>query len=182
MFLEVAALLIHELGYEAVTMTAVAEHASASIGTLYDYFPDKLTLAQALAAQYAEEADEHWKELLGGPLTLERQDLADLFVEGALAFVRKRPAYLPLFGAPFVANRSPAARQHLRKTFADALRRLEPSLTSDRALIRAQVIVELIKALLAVCKQLASKDREPVTEEFKRLISFYISESGLTSR
>ncbi len=176
--LKVAALLIGELGYESVTMTAVAEHASASIGTLYDYFPDKLALAQALAAQYAEEADEHWKRLLDDSPTLKKKDLADLFVEGALAFVRKRPAYLPLLGAPFVAQRSPAARQHLRKTFADTLRRLEPNLTSDRALIRAQVIVELIKALLAICKQLAPKNREPVTAEFKRLIRFYISDSA----
>ena len=159
-------------------MTAVAERASASIGTLYDYFPEKLTLAQALAAQYADEADEHWKELLGGSLSFAEKDLADLFVEGALAFVRKRPAYLPLFGAPFVAHRSPAARQHLRKTFADALRRLEPGLPSDRALLRAQVIVELIKALLAVCKQTSSKNREPITAEFKRLIRFYIRDSA----
>ena len=176
MFLEVAARLIDEVGYDAVTMTAVAEQASASIGTLYDYFPDKQTLAQALAAQYTDEADKYWKQLLGGSLTLGKDNLGDLFVEGALAFARERPAYLSLFGAPFIASRSPLARKHLRKAFADALHRLNPQWTEDRALISAQVIVELIKAQLAVSKQVALKNRGIVTAEFKRLVRFYISE------
>ena len=175
-FLEVAAHLIGELGFEAVTMTAIAEHSHASIGTLYDYFPDKQTLAQALAAQYAEEADGHWKRLLEGASTLKKAALADLFVEGALAFARERPAYLPLIGAPFFYSRSAAARRPLRRTFADALRRLNPKLTADRAFLSAQIIVELIKGLLAVCKQIDPKDTDLVTVEFKRLMRNYLIE------
>ena len=157
-------------------MTAVAELAGASIGTLYDYFPDKQALAQALAAQYAEEADAHWRTLLSGSLPSGNDALADLFVEGALAFVSQRPAYLPLFGSPFVVFRSTAARQHLRRAFARALRRFDPDLTYDSALVRAQVIVELIKALLAVCKQVNLRNHSTVTAEFKRLVEFYISQ------
>ena len=175
-FLEVAAKLIGDMGYESFTMTAVAEQAGASIGTLYDYFPDKQALAQALAAQYAEEADAHWKKLLGEALPSKKDALADLFVEGALAFVRQRPAYLPLFGAPLLVFRSPAARQHLRKAFAHTLRRVHPDLTNELALMKAQVVVELIKALLAVCKQLAARDHEAVVADFKRLVRFYIGE------
>jgi AcrR family transcriptional regulator len=175
-FLEVAARLIAESGFEAVTMTAIAEHAHASIGALYDYFPDKQTLAQALAAQYAEEADEHWKLLLDGASTLKKAALADLFVEGALAFARERPAYLPLIGAPFFYSRLASARRPLRRTFADALRRLNPKLTADRAFLSAQIIVELIKGLLAVCKHIEPKDIDRVTAEFKRLMRFYLSE------
>ena len=159
-------------------MTAVAEQTGASIGTLYDYFPDKQTLAQVLTTQYAVEADEHWKLLLDGPLSSGKSDLADLFVEGALAFARERPAYLPLLGAPVVASRSQADREHLRETFAGALRRRNPRLTGDKAFLRAQVIVELIKALFAVLKQIAPKNRVAVTGEFKRLVRFYVSGSA----
>ena len=157
-------------------MTAVAERSGASIGTLYDYFPDKQALAQALAAKYAAEADEHWKQLLGGSFSPEMNDLSDLLVEGAMAFVRDRPAYLPLFGSPLITFRSPAARQHLRTAFADALLRMNPALTSDLALIKAQVIVELIKTLLTLCKQIAPKNRDLVTAEFKAIVRFYLSE------
>jgi AcrR family transcriptional regulator len=174
-FLDVAATLIGTSGFDAVTMTSIAEHAQASIGTLYDYFPDKHTLAQALAAQYAEQADEYWKQLLDIPLTIKKSDLADLLVEGALAFARDRPAYLPLFGAPFIHSRSAAARHPLRKTFANAIRKLHPQMTAPQAYISAQIIVELIKALLTVCKQVDPQERSTVTTEFKKLMRFYLS-------
>ena len=175
-FLDIAARLIGEKGYEAVTMTAIAERSGTSIGTLYDYFPDKPALAQALAAKYAEEADEHWKKLLGASLRPENDDLADLIVEGAMAFVLKRPAYLPLLGSPLITFRSPSARHHLRKAFADALLQSDSSLNSDQAHIKAQVLVELVKALLSVCKQIVPGNRGSVTADFKRLVKFYISE------
>jgi AcrR family transcriptional regulator len=175
-FLEVAADLIGEVGFDALTMTAIAEHACASIGTLYDYFPDKQALGMAIMAQYAAEADEHWERVLKTSSKQKKAALADLFIEQALAFARIRPAYLPLFGAPFVFQRSAAARQPLRKTFAVALRRLNPSLTPDQAYISAHVVVELIKGLLSLLKQIEPKDRDPATLEFKKLMRFYLSD------
>jgi len=158
-------------------MTAVAEHSQASIGTLYDYFPDKQTLALALLAQYTEEADAHWKLILGRPSSLTKAALADLFVEGALAFVRERPAYLPLLGAPFTYSRSLAARQPLRRTIVDALQRMNPKMPVDRAFISAQIIVELIKGLLAIYKGTTPKDRDAVAVEFKKLMRLYVIET-----
>lgn len=176
-FLEAAASLIGEAGYEAVTMTAIAEKAGASIGALYDYFPDKQSLAQALLAQYIEEADAHWTVLMSHRAALNKTTLADLFVEGALDFLGKRPAYLPLFGTAVVCPRSTAARHQLRKTIADALQRLNPRKTSERAFTSAHVIAELIKALFAAYKHSAPKDRDEVVGEFKKIMRLYIGEA-----
>lgn len=181
-FLDTAARLIGERGFDAVTMTAVAEQAGASIGTLYDYFPDKQALAQALAGKYVDEADEHWKNLLGGTIPRGSDELADLFVDGAMKFVRERPAYLPLFGSPFLTFRSPAARQHLRKAFTVAILRLTPELTREQALLKAQVVVELIKAMLTVCQQVAPKFRDTINTEFKSLLRSYMDENFGTTR
>ena len=176
-FLEAAARLIGEHGYEAVTMTAIAEKAQASIGTLYDYFPDKHSLALALKTQYFQEIDEHWKLLLCDPTTLTKAALADLFVEGALSLVKLWPAYLPLLDASLAFARSATARRPLRKTIAGALQAIHPHLADDRAFIHAQVIVELIKSLLSVYKHSAAAEREAVAEEFKRLLRFYVVEA-----
>ena len=184
-FLDVAALLFGKLGYEAVTMTAIAEQAQASIGTLYDYFPDKQTIALALMTKYTAEADLHWKAILDVPVAPEKDVLADLFVDGVLAFVRERPAYLPLLGTRSAAQprgqvryaRSEAARRPLRKTIANTLQALSPQTTDERAFLRAQVIVEIIKGLLAVYKETGPKERQAVTEEFKKLIRAYLMES-----
>src|SRR5580704_12014228 len=57
--LDTAAGLFAEVGYEATTMTAIAERAGSSIGGLYRYFPDKPTLALALHRQYSQEIEEY---------------------------------------------------------------------------------------------------------------------------
>ena len=177
-FLEVAARLIGELGYEAVTMTAIAKEAEASIGALYDYFPDKESLAIALTAQVVAESDAHWKRLLANPSSLTKDALAELFVEGALELVRERPAYLPLFDAPIAYTRSNADREPLRRAFAVALQAASPELADDQAFLRAQVIVELIKALLRLYKQAPAQTRELAPDEFKKLIRLYLGDAS----
>ena len=157
-------------------MTAIAEHSHASIGTLYDYFPDKQMLAQALAVQYAEEADEYWKQLLDRPSIRGNTALAELIVEGALAFAAERPAYLALFGSPLVFARTAAVRRPLRRTFAAALLRLNSAMTAERAFLSAQIMFELIKGLWTVCKHTDTKHREIAAMEFKKLMRFYLSE------
>ena len=155
-------------------MTAVAEQAGASIGTLYDYFPDKQALAQALAGKFAQEADEYWRVLLAGSIAAKKVDLAECLVEGAMTFLRERPAYLPLFGSPSITFRSPAARQHLRQTFAVAFQQFSPELTRECASLKAQVIVELLKTMFTVCKQIGAKHHDDVKAEFKALVGFYL--------
>ena len=174
--MDVAAQLIAKCGYEAVTMTAVAEVAGASIGTLYDYFPDKQALGVALLAQYVDEKDAYWAKLLGESEDMKKSALADFFIEGLLRFMQERPAYLPLMAAPLAYSRSAAARQPLRRIIASTLLKMNRRLSPERAMISAHVIIELLKGLLAVYKHAAAKDRKPVTEEFKRLMRLYLAE------
>lgn len=46
--------LVGQLGYESVTTTMVAERAEVSVGSLYQFFPDKRALASALASRYLD--------------------------------------------------------------------------------------------------------------------------------
>lgn len=176
-FLQAAEQLFGTAGYEAVTMTAIAEQAQASIGTLYDYFPDKPALALALITQYTHEAEAHWAKFLQHPPVRGKASIADVFIEGILEFVRDRPAYLPLFGAPLVHARSRSAREPLRRTIAAALQNLKPSLSADRAFLNAQVIVEIIKGMLGIYRQAAPKDREAVVAEFKKVMRLYLTDT-----
>jgi len=51
-FLEMAAELFAEVGFEAATMQAIADRSGSSIGALYNYFPDKQSVATTLLATY----------------------------------------------------------------------------------------------------------------------------------
>ena len=80
-FLEAAAELFAEVGYEAATMTAVAERSGSSIGALYNYFPDKQSMAFTLVKQYSQELEALWKPLMERAKTLTHAEFAELFIE-----------------------------------------------------------------------------------------------------
>ena len=119
-FLDAAAELFVEVGYEAATMTAVAERSGSSIGALYNYFPDKPSIAFTLVNQYSQELEAYWKPLMEQAEILTDAEFADLFIERITQFVQNRPAYLSLLAAPIRFRRDPAARKASRIAIANA--------------------------------------------------------------
>src|SRR6202795_5338935 len=85
-FLDAAAELFVEVGYEATTMTAVAERSGSSIGALYNYFPDKQSIAFTLVNQYSQELEAHWKPLMEQAEILTHAEVADRFLERITQF------------------------------------------------------------------------------------------------
>ncbi|HEX6359794.1 TetR/AcrR family transcriptional regulator [Actinophytocola sp.] len=60
--LEACAALIDELGYDGVTTTLIAERAGVAVGSLYQFFPDKRAVVQALTKRHL---DHFTKEIEG---------------------------------------------------------------------------------------------------------------------
>jgi AcrR family transcriptional regulator len=173
-FLDAAADLFAEVGFEAATMTAIAERSGASIGTLYHYFPDKLSIASALVNQYAQEIEAHWKPLMEQVHTLTHEQFADMFIERITQFVSERPAYLALLAAPTRFHRDPAARKALRVAIADAFRAKNRSLSNEKALLGANVALQIVKGMTAIYAEAASKEKPLIALEFKKLLSLYL--------
>src|SRR5258708_39698906 len=80
-FLDVAEVLFAEIGYEATTMTAIAERSGSGIGTLYHYFPDKQSMAFALLNQYTQKVEAYWKPLIGQAEKLSETVFSATFVD-----------------------------------------------------------------------------------------------------
>ena len=109
-FLEAAEALFAELGFEAATMTAIAERAGSSIGALYSYFPDKKAIALALMDTYAAQIKDHWHELFEEVAKYSSRDFSEHFIDRFLDFVAEHPAYLQLQAAPIRLRRSAGAK------------------------------------------------------------------------
>jgi hypothetical protein len=59
-------------------LTALAERSGSSIGALYNYFPDKQSIAFTLVNQYAQELEAHWKPMMEQAEILTHAEFADI--------------------------------------------------------------------------------------------------------
>ena len=59
-----ASQVLAERGYEAATMSEIAERAHAAIGSLYQFFPNKESVGCALHTQCGQDIEKLWLPLL----------------------------------------------------------------------------------------------------------------------
>ena len=173
-FLEAAAELFAEVGYEAATMTAIAERSGSSIGALYNYFPDKQSIAFTLVKQYSQELEALWKPLMERAKTMTHAEFAELFIERITQFVQERPPYLSLLAAPIRFRRDPAARKASRIAIANAFQAKNPSLTKEQSLLAANVSLQIVRGMMTLNGEADPKGKVLVVAEFKKVLTLYL--------
>src|SRR5277367_20978 len=89
--LEAAASVIAEFGYDATTMTIIAERAHTSIGSLYQFFPNKEAVTQALRLKYVQVFEQALKVGLVNNIS-QAEELTDLIMSAMLNFIEQHPA------------------------------------------------------------------------------------------
>src|ERR1700692_3231890 len=172
-FLDAAAELFVEVGYEAATMTAIAERSGSSIGALYNYFPDKQAIAHTLVIQYGQELEAYWKPLIEQAAKLTHREFADLFIERITELVRQRPAYLSLVTAPVRFRRPPAAKKASWAAIGNAFRAKNPSLSEEQSVLAAKVTLQIASGLMTLYAEAAPKGKYLVVDEFKKVLTSY---------
>jgi AcrR family transcriptional regulator len=172
--LDAAAELFVEVGYEAATVTAIAERSGSSIGALYNYFPDKQSIAFTLVNQYSQEIEAHWKPLMEQAETLTHAEFADQFIERITQFAQERPAYLKLRDAPIRFRRDPAARKASRIVIANAFRTKNPLLSLDQSVLAANICLHIVRGMMALYEEANPKGKVLVVAEFKKILTLYL--------
>ncbi len=172
--LEAAASVIAEAGYDGATMTEIAERANASIGALYQYFPNKEAIVRALRQQYGDEIELLWMPLMTEASKLSIKQLVDRIFDVLIEYIERRPAYLMLLGAPVSYRRSPAAKNRLREHFAGLYREKRPEMTHEAAFRVANVTMQALKGMNALYAEAKGTEKDEVVREFKLLLLSYL--------
>jgi AcrR family transcriptional regulator len=173
-FLGAAEALFAELGFEAATMTAIAERAGSSIGALYSYFPDKKSIALALLDTYAGQIKEHWRKLFDEVAAYSSREFSERFIDRFLDFVAEHPAYLQLQAAPIRLRRSRATKRAFRASLVEVLRRRVPALGQQPAELRVGVMLQIVQGMVQMYNDADSSERATVIKEFKTALASYV--------
>ncbi|MDR3620572.1 MAG: TetR/AcrR family transcriptional regulator [Paludisphaera borealis] len=174
--LEAAVSLFAEKGYDAVTMTEVAARAGAPIGSLYQFFPSKETLADAILDRIGESFDDAFKGIEERGTTIAIPELVDAWLGLLVGFDEERAAAATLIESrQETSARAAELRLSLRRHVARILRARIPKLSSKRAETMAVVVVQLMKAA-ARSAETDRAVRDGVQNELKHLMCLYLND------
>src|SRR6266702_7218986 len=102
--LQAAGALFAERGYDKVTTNMIASRAGMSPGSLYQFFPNKQAIAQALGVRFAEQLRVlHERALAPDNRPLPLAAFLERIIDPIVAFNRDHPALMRLFGGTDVS-------------------------------------------------------------------------------
>jgi AcrR family transcriptional regulator len=177
--LDAAAREFARIGYEAATTNGIARQARTSVGSLYQFFPNKEAILYALTDRYVAKQ----LAVVQGAVGERGDDLPlpvffDRLVEALAAFHRSEPGFRALFyGSATSPHLAAAARQlHqgcIARSEAVIVARV-PALPPEEVRLYAAIAVEVLKSLLPLSETGDEAYRARVLAEIKKLLLTYM--------
>jgi AcrR family transcriptional regulator len=172
--LRAAASVIAEVGYKPATMSAIAERAGSSIGSLYQFFPNKESVVEALRAQYVKELEKLWTRFASDSRSLTTGELVSRLVDSLIQFAETHEAFLALLEAPPTAN-SPRRREIIRTRIARMILERNPKMSRSEGFRAASVVQQIVKGLLTLYARADKTEKAAVVSEFDTVLAGYLA-------
>lgn len=177
--LDAASEVFSELGYEAATTNIIAIRANTSIGSLYQFFPNKEAILHALTTRYQTQMAGLLNDTFREPVFSAQIHVSTL-IDALVEFYLKNPAFRPMFHA------TPASSA-MREAADAVCRQIEENLTGallpehatqqrESCAFYAEVITLIMRALIPMIQQ--PEERGMVTREIKRVVLAYLASTG----
>jgi AcrR family transcriptional regulator len=170
-FLRAAASVITEVGYERATMSEIARRSGSSVGSLYQFFPHKLAVAEALRNHYIRNIEQSWIILGRQAAKMSAEDLTSRLVGLQIEIMKNYPALLALLNVP---PASEARRELIRARIAEVLIAHKTHMSKATALRIASVVQQVSRGLLILYGQTDADERTAIIDEFKSVLTGYL--------
>ena len=160
-----------EKGFDAATMTEIASRAEASIGSLYQFFPNKDVLADKLhdanLNAIGNLLDELGKNAEGKTPSL----VADTILAQLSDFLLSHPEFATLSER---RNSNPEQKIYVRDVMRGKISQLlqiaSPPLLAEQADTCAVIILHLMKALVAIHQEAGLKNPEAAVSLLRNML------------
>jgi AcrR family transcriptional regulator len=176
--LEACAQLIDEVGYDGVTTTLIAERAGVAVGSLYQFFPDKRAVVQALTTRNLDRFMELISEKLSTADLEHWWDGVDLVFDAYVQMFRHVPGFTQIRFGDVVDLRLMDDQRDNNTVIAD---RLATMLSEQFGIPLAElrlpisVSVEIADGILNLAFRRRQYSEDMMIAEAKRVIRAYLS-------
>lgn len=177
--IDAASHVFAEEGFESATMEAIAARAETSIGSIYQFFPNKLSLFNALARHYHDKLRAFFDLLLSGPLLDQPWgDILDAGIDAFSFFHEQEPGFravwVGLHLTPEVVTEGEAINREFARRLETVLAAKLPALPAKMRPVVATMMVEILTAMLIVSARRPA-EAKPLMTETKALLRRYLA-------
>ncbi len=178
--LDAAAELLEEVGYRALTTNAIAAKAGTSIGSIYQFFPNKNAVVAEVVRGFRNQLDLILDQVL--TVDLARQSvtrLVDVLVDSLEGLAAATPGFGSIFtGSKFGGSAEEQAlelEKDIIEPLSDLLAQAYPNVSDEQRRLCMLVVTETTKVLMS---RAAVEDRETqrkIRQELKRMLGLYLA-------
>jgi AcrR family transcriptional regulator len=155
-------------------MTGIAARAGASIGSLYQFFPSKELLAEALFERYVARATAGFENLVTRAPGLTAQRLAGGLVDLMLEIRRDPAAVAGVFNElAGIAERRKPVRSAIRRLLASILRAANPKLPEKLVADAAAAILYVLRNVPNLAAEQEDSGR-PLLRQTRKMLAAYL--------
>ena len=176
--LEACANLIEEVGYDGVTTTLIAERAGVAVGSLYQFFPDKRAVVQALTMRNLDQFMDMIANRIGSAQLDHWWDAVDMVFDAYVSMYREVPGFTQIRFGDVVDLRLMDDQRDNNTVIADRLAGLLTTrfnLDLDELRLPISVSVEIADGILNLAFRRKLFSEDVVIAEARRVVRAYLS-------
>ena len=176
--LDAAGAELAEVGWHRFTMESVSVRANGSIGSVYRYFPNKLSLIAA----FVDSQHEQLRQVFETPADGEKpfEDVVQDMIDEYGALVRRTPGMVAVGRAAMVDHDAHqlflSALDPARQWMAGTLRHRLPMIEDARLEEAAAVLIFLVESLLLFSNRPDPPNRDAIVRELRLILRGYMGE------
>lgn len=171
--LDAAAHLIVEDGIDTITTNAIAKRAKTSIGSLYQFFPNKESVLVALADRYRKSLQTILdKALEENTESVDFTDLLESIIDNVVQFQLDNIAFRAIFPPPSGVP-ADSLFHEIMSRLMDLFSIWAPEMSQEDKSLHAEICLRVMAALLPVTHD-QSGVREEGVRELKRILRAYL--------
>ena len=178
-----AAEVFAEAGFAAVTVQQIADRANTAVGSIYQFFPDKLAIFRALFTKHLQQIDlleaEFFKGAVDAPITQKIDAYLDpyfSYFEQPIPRCILIQFYLqPIEGLAELMSELPARSLRQIDSHAHLYRQRNPNLSIAKSKLVAEVLQHMCISLFFRAMQSDELHRQEIYAEIKNVLYVYLN-------
>ena len=177
--LDAAAIVFDEVGFEAATTHTIAERANTAVGSLYQFFPDKLAIFHALELRHIERVYLIWDKLLRPEIT--QLPFSDFIHTITVQFQElfeqptSRIIFIQFFTSPTIfKNINHSFTKEAINLMAKLFKARNTDLTDKRSQILAEISIHTVNTLVLLALRSDKLNSREIFIEIELLLKGYL--------